>query len=405
LFDNHNLVALYNNGDEALQYIKDIKAVRNKKWNAEAILQQNEYLLEQNIILQEQLLMSDFVIMTLFNHVGQTMGNYITMVKLRPNIDRTIFSDDITNQGYIKRSPLSSLKTQKRGGVNTITRHNLEKKYLAWIKKQPVAKFNGYPYELYQAAKVSGRSLAQKYTYDAQFNQLIETAKKDVDNKLLEKGVLCALDTSGSMGSTYWGVSEGQPQPIDVCVGLGIYFSSLLKGAFADHVIMFDNTSRMLKLQGSFCEKVDQITAQGWAMGGTNFQSVIDEIVRVRKLRPEIPVEDYPEVLLVVSDMQYNATGTLETNYEMIKRKLAKVGLPPMTCIFWQVNGRHTQDVPARFDEPGIVLISGFDGSIVTSILGCEDVIDQKTGEKRKPTPAEVMEKALDQEILNRLRV
>jgi len=34
-----------------------------------------------------------------------------------------------------------------------------------------------------------------------------------------------------------------------------------------------------------------------------------------------------------------------------------------------------------------------------------EEVIDEKTGEKRKPTPDEVMAKCLDQEILNKIEV
>ncbi len=46
------------------------------------------------------------------------------------------------------------------------------------------------------------------------------------------------------------------------------------------------------------------------------------------------------------------------------------------------------------------------DGAIVTAILGGqEEVIDEKTGEKRKLNPYEQMIKALDQEILNRVQV
>ena len=131
--------------------------------------------------------------------------------------------------------------------LTPIERHNIENKYVDWIKEQPIAKFTGYPYELYQKAKGENpRGLAQKYTYDKQFEGLLEKARDSVAPELLEKGVLCALDTSGSMGSQYWSVGEASPAPIDVCVGLGIYFSSLIEGHFKDHVIMFDNVSRFL---------------------------------------------------------------------------------------------------------------------------------------------------------------
>ena len=297
---------------------------------------------------------------------------------------------------------------------NVIERHDLEAKYLEWIKKQPVAKFTGYVYELYVAAK-GHRTPMQKFTYDKQFYGLIDKARESVPAELLNKGVLCALDTSGSMDSSYGmgGIQDAKIAPIDVAVGLGIYFATLLEGAFHNHVIMFDNKSRFLKLQGeSFCEKADQIPAN--AMGGTNFQSVIDEIVRVRKQNPEIPVSDFPEVLLVVSDMQFNPAGDWryrsghdeKTNYEVAMKKLAAVGLPPITIIWWQVNGQYTGDVPSTMFDPGTVLISGFDGAIITTLLGgMEEVVDKVTGEKRKRTPDEMMELALDQEILNKIKV
>lgn len=304
---------------------------------------------------------------------------------------------------------LFNLLSQKgKDHKNVIERHGLEQKYLEWIKSQPVAKFTGYPYELYMAAKDRNRTLIQKYTYDKQFDALLAKAKDSVNPDLLRKGVLCALDTSGSMGyMSHYGATTGQPQPIDVCVGLGIYFASLLDGYFHNHVIMFDDNSKFLKLSGdSFCGKADQIANSATAWGSTNFQSVIDEIVRVRRSHPEIPIEDYPEVLLVVSDMQFNPTGTTETNYETAMRKLRAVGLPDMTIIWWNVNGRFSGDFASTNMDPGTVLISGFDGAIVTSILGgMEEVIDEKTGEKRKPTPEEVMQQALDQEILNRVVV
>ena len=317
----------------------------------------------------------------------------------------------------ISGKALFNLLNQKgKDQKNVIERHGLEKKYLEWIEKQPVAKFTGYPYELYQAAK-GNRTLIEKHTYDKQFNELLRKAKDSVSPDLLRKGVLCALDTSGSMGYMgHYGMGTSAVQPIDICVGLGIYFASLLEGHFHNHVIMFDNVSRFLKLTGeSFCGKADQIPAN--AMGGTNFQSVIDEIVRVRKANPQIPVEDYPEVLLVVSDMQFNTAGNywergnesatnINTNYEVAMQKLRRVGLKDMTIIWWNVNGHYSGDFPSTNFDPGTVLISGFDGAIVTSILGgMEEVIDEKTGEKRKPTPEEVMQKALDQEILNRIEV
>lgn len=283
---------------------------------------------------------------------------------------------------------------------NILAKHGLTDKYEKWIEKQPVAKFTGYVYELYRAARTKGTN-AQRITLNKQFDGLIEKAMQDTENSMLDKGVLCALDTSGSMGMAV----AGQVTAMDICVSLGIFFSKFLKGDFADHVIMFDDSSRFLKLQGDFCDRVQQVPMN--AMGSTNFQSVIDAIVQKRKQFPNIPVTDFPKVLLVVSDMQFNPSGdwrnqasemATKTNYQTAMDKLARVGLPKMMVVWWNVNGGYGKDVPSTMDDEGTVLISGFDPSIVTLILGGEKV-DPVTGEKVQKTPLEAMQDALNQEI------
>ena len=294
-------------------------------------------------------------------------------------------------------------------------KHNIEEKYLNWIETQPVAKFTGYIYELLKAAQTR-KNVSQTYTYNKQFDGLLDLAKES-DNEFLKKGVLCALDTSGSMVCQINNDSNA-PTALDVCVSLGIYFSSLLEGLFKDHVIAFSDNSKIYKLNGNFCNRVDQIKAEPWWMGSTNFQSVIDEIVRVRQNNPKIPVEEFPGILLVVSDMQFNPAiktsiwsyGSSQytpeqekTNYETAMAKLEAVGLPKMTVVWWQVNGRDTVDFPSKMDDEGTVLISGFDPAIVSRILGKDTVVDKTTGEKRKMTPLETMINCLDQELLNKL--
>lgn len=316
------------------------------------------------------------------------------------------------NFNEIPGKALFNLISRKgRDKQNPLQRHGIEGEYVKFLEKQPVAKFTGYPYELYRAASLD-RNSAQTMTYNKQFDGLIEKAKKD-GSSLLNKGVLCALDTSGSMGVSI----QDNLRAIDVCIGLGIYFSSLIEGPFKDNVVMFDSKSKMLKLNGKFCDKVDQIKKHATAWGDTNFQSVIDEIVRVRQDNPEIPVEDYPQVLLVCSDMQFNPVRSYrgfygqyndsenKTNYEEAMKKLHSVGLPEMTIIWWHVNGRYTKDVPNKMDDPGVVMISGFDGAIVSNLLGMDEIVDEKTGEKRKPTPYEQMVNALNQEVLNQVKV
>jgi Domain of unknown function (DUF2828) len=255
----------------------------------------------------------------------------------------------------------------------TFQRHNIEEDYLKWIKEQPTAKFTGYVYELMNAVSPK-MGLVQKITLDKQFDGLIELARQD--NKITEN-VWCALDTSGSMGAEVADTSA-----FNICISLGIYFSTLNQGAFHNHVIMFDNVSKVKQLKGSFTDKVLQIKSENTAWGSTNFQSVIDEIVRVRIQNPKIPISEFPSTLIVVSDMQFNPVGeNTQTNYEAAMNKLKAVGLPKIRIVWWWVTGRG-EDFPNKMDDQNIIMIGGFDGSVISLLIG-----DKKNEiENDKPT-------------------
>lgn len=277
----------------------------------------------------------------------------------------------------------------------TLQRRGIEEAYLEWIMEQPVAKFTGYVYELMQNVRIN-QSLASAYTTDKQFDGLIELAKKD---RKITENVWCALDTSGSMSA-----KVANTTAMNICLSLGIYFSTLNEGAFKDHVIMFDSRSRVKKLTGTFTEKAMQLLSSETAWGNTNFQSVIDEIVNVRKTRPDVPVADYPTTLLVVSDMQFDPVGAnTRTNYEEAMSQLASVGLPNMRIIWWHVTDR-TDDFPNTIDDKGVVMIGGFDGAILSTLIGEKEVVNSGVAENnvdQQPTPYAAMLMALDQEILN----
>ena len=278
----------------------------------------------------------------------------------------------------------------------TLERHGLDAAYLDWIQKQPVAKFTGYVYELMDAVKPT-MSLIQKHTVDRQFAGLIEKAK---EVGKISENVWCALDTSGSMTARV-----ADTTAFDICLSLGVYFSTLNEGAFKDHVIMFDRVSRVKALSGAFSDKIIQLRSATTAWGNTNFQSVIDEIVRIRMESPEIPISEFPTTLLVVSDMQFDSAGRRQrTNYETAMKKLRRVGLPNIRIVWWWVTDRGT-DFPSTLEDEGTILIGGFDGAILSLLLNEEDNGIEKDNTRRKAGPYEAMQKALSQEILELIHV
>lgn len=291
--------------------------------------------------------------------------------------------------------------------------HGLYDKYLEWIKKQPVAKFTGFVYELGMKYRESNNwgniNIAEKITLDKQFDGLIELAKKD--NKGITGNVWCCLDTSGSMNSAVKGTNA---RCCDIANSLALYFSTLNEGAFHKCVLGFDNRSTFYKLSGTFTDMMSNLPRVG--CGGTNFQGAIDEIIRVRKTNPNIPLEDYPKTLLVVSDMQFNpvvSSGyrglrySSDTNYEEMKKKLygsfPKEFVDDMKFIWWHVTSCYN-DFPSTIDDPGTYVFSGFDGAIISLLLGTEDEFDEN-GNKKSLSMQDMVDKALSQELLMQLSV
>lgn len=307
------------------------------------------------------------------------------------------FQKHISRQefGEINWSNISSKALTKLVASKFILRNNLLESYEKWIDNQETVKFNGHPYELGYIFNNNKLFKHQKNTLNKQFDSLIKNVKEK-----FKENVWCALDTSGSMTIKY---CNRNITPYDICTSLGIFFSTLNEGAFHKQVIMFNNVSYVKKLKGDFCEMMKQLPRN--AMGGTNFLSVVKRIVSIRKNNPSIPLEDYPQTLLVVSDMQFNATGGVDTNYERCKAMLSEVFptefVENFKFIWWNV-AVNTKDFPSRIEDGGTFLLSGFDGSIISLLLG-EEV---ETKEMRKPkNMVELVESALSQEIFSILKI
>lgn len=294
-----------------------------------------------------------------------------------------------------------------------LEKHNLSDAYIKWLQAQPVAKFNGYPFELGRKVRTLGfnsNSLATKITIDKQFDGLIATAKKN--GGAIKGNVLCGLDNSSSM--TWVTLDNAGTMPLDVCMSLGVYFSELNTGAFHNVVASFDNTSKLMTLSGTFSEKINYLRKNCRGMGGTNFQSLVDLIVDTRRAHPEMPLEDFPETLLVVSDMQFNPTRTWwddeewaskaveKTNYETAIAKLSEVFpkefVDNFKIVWWYCSNRPTSDFPSTMEDAGTYMMSGYDGAIISFLLG-GDAVDEN-GKPVKPSMEDIVMSTLNQEVL-----
>lgn len=312
------------------------------------------------------------------------------------------------NWDRVSGMALSQLATSK-----FLPNQNLEGVFEEWLDAKESVNYNGYVYDLGRKPRTNR---IQRKTLNKQFQSLVGFGES---NGAIQGNVWTAIDTSGSM--TYPINGTNGLTAYDVCVSLGVYFSTLNQGAFHKNVIMFDDTSKVKQLSGEFCDMYDQIAKDNTAWGSTNFQSVIDEIVRIRQSNPNIPLEDYPKTLLVVSDMQFDPSDDWnyydiinpidsvkeQTNYKAAMNKLRAVfptdWVNQFSIVWWNVVDRleGKQDFPSTLDDASTYMFSGFDGSIVSFLLGGTE---QDEGETRKvPTMEEILEQAFSQEIFTHL--
>jgi len=96
-----------------------------------------------------------------------------------------------------------------------------------------------------------------------------------------------------------------------------------------------------------------------------------------------------PTMLLVMSDMEFDvATGRREHSaLSMIDEMYAEAGYVKPGIIFWNLHA-NGGNFPARFDDEGTALISGFSPSILKSVLSNPDSL----------TPINIMNETVNSE-------
>ncbi len=280
----------------------------------------------------------------------------------------------------------------------------LEDKYEKWIASKPVAKYTGYVYELFSPFEYESPYDVKEYqknTVNAQFKQLIEVASKDM--KEGENGLICVLDSSGSMSGSLRGTTTSA---YTIAKTMTLFFSELLKGRFHNHYFEFSNATEYRQFKGStpwekYYSNNSRITAN------TNFVSVANKFVKI--LKTGVMEEEFPSGMLCLSDGEFdrpysgNGKAVAAFRETLLKGGFSKKFVDDFKIILWDIpNGYYGKSIP-KFEEladsPNTIHISGLDGSIVTFLLGNE--ISQKV----PSTSEELFETAMNQEILAYLNI
>lgn len=225
---------------------------------------------------------------------------------------------------------------------------------------------NLLPYEIVRAYHTDG------WVVTKDLDNTLEASWKSLENYIddAEENVIVVSDVSGSM--------EGDP--MHVSVSLGLYSAERLKGAFKDHFITFSSKPTLVHVPSkwSLKDRISKTMQSDWGMR-TNLQATFDLILDTA-VKNNTPQEDLPSKLIIVSDMEfdiatrsnrwyYDEYPESETNFEEAKRKFESAGYELPDLVFWNVASRN-DNIPVRFNEDGVALVSGLTPTIFTSVLG-----------------------------------
>lgn len=173
------------------------------------------------------------------------------------------------------------------------------------------------------------------------------------------ENVLVMADVSGSMTG----------KPMEVSIGLAIYFAERLKGAFHNRFMTFSKRPELVTFKDSMnlYEKVKVAKNADWGMN-TNFNLALQTILRTAQ-KSQLSQEDFPQVLLVVSDMQFDSAEGWG-NYSTFTKNQADfeaAGYTMPAIVFWNVDGN--SNVPVTINDGGVALVSGFSPMVMDAIM------------------------------------
>jgi hypothetical protein len=245
---------------------------------------------------------------------------------------------------------------------------NTEKfaEYVAALAKgDPTVKVNAnaiYPHDVIKGVGGYGWDKTQLDHVVAQWEAL--------PNYVGDASILPLVDVSGSMGCPVGGHGSGNSTTcMDVAVGLGLYLADKNKGVFKDTFLTFSSNPELMTLKGNIVQKLDQMKKSDWGMS-TDLHKAFNKILEVA-VKNSVPQTDMPKILLILSDMQFNACIKFDHSaMEMIEDKYAKAGYEVPAVVFWNLNS--SDNVPVKADKSGTALVSGFSPSIMTAILGAK---------------------------------
>jgi hypothetical protein len=296
------------------------------------------------------------------------------VVSLSKTVEQKMCSKRWEEIEYPKTPSLAMSRYTKAFGRNDGERF---KSFIESLKKGEVKINTGalYPYDVTKNLRFGGNKDLANEQWKALPNWMEGS----------DELILPMVDVSGSMDCTVGG--NPNLTCMEVAISLGMYISERNKGSFKDMFMTFSSTPQIQKLLGPLSDRYNQLARAEWGMS-TNLYSAFKTILN-QAVKFNIPQDEMPSKILILSDMNFDSATRGQKNHSalsMIDEMYDEAGYVKPGIIFWNLHD-NGGNFPAKFDEMGTCLISGFATSILKNVLGGDDM-----------TPISIMNKTVNSE-------
>ena len=268
-----------------------------------------------------------------------------------------------TNQfDKIEYSEVPSLAMKRY--KNAFNKHDEERfnKYVqSLIKGDSDAKINAstlYPYDIIRPA-INESSQASKVKVDAISQAQWDALPNYSDG---ENNFLVVCDLSGSM---YW---YNNAQAAATSIGLGIYFAERNKGAFHNVCMTFSSDPEFITFKDGMKleDKIRHIYTTAKVGYDTNLYKTM-KLICDTAVKGNIPQEELPKSVVLISDMEFNQAVTDRTMYDVIDDMFRSAGYETPNIVFWNVQSRNNVFHIDR-NQSGVQLASGSSPSVFKAL-------------------------------------
>jgi hypothetical protein len=287
-----------------------------------------------------------------------------TLVGLTDVVETKMCSGEWDSIDFGKLPSVASARYQKSFGKNAYESYS---SYIASLVKGE-SKINAgavYPYDVTKSLNRGNAAVANE-----QWKALPNYLEGANDM------ILPVVDVSGSMLTSAGGSKS--VTCMDVAISLGLYISERNEGPFKDAFITFSSNPQLQVLSGTLSDRYAQMANSDWGMS-TNLEATF-ELILNQATKNNLPQEQMPNKILILSDMQFNkategrtwrnkGANWNPTAQQMIEKMYTDAGYKMPQIVYWNIQSRNG-GVPVAFDAQGTALVSGFSPAIMTSLLG-----------------------------------